>query len=135
MNKKSRFPFRYCTFACMRLLFFTFLLFCLACDNPKPASSRIDKIAQAFCECTGPLVALNQEAANLASDTTAQANFQEKLKQIQEAYNNAKECSGTVVAQYGQLKKEEFPLVEKALAGKCPDLATQRDLLREMLGE
>ena len=94
----------------MRLLIFTSLLFCLACEDPKPALSRIDKIAQAFCECTGPLVALNQEAAKLASDTTAQTNFQEKLKQIQAAYNSAKECSGTVIAQYGKLKKEEFPL-------------------------
>lgn len=119
----------------MRLLFFLVLTLCFGCDNNPPAETRIDKIAQAFCECTGPLAALNRQAAEMAADTTAQVGFQNNLKKIQEEYNRAKECSATVVAQFGKLKKEEFAQVEKALAGKCPDLATQRDLLREMLGE
>jgi hypothetical protein len=119
----------------MRLPLFLLVLFCFGCDDNPPKETRIDKIAQAFCECTGPLVALNQQAAKLAADTTAEVSFQENLKKIQEEYNRAKECSATVVAQFGKLKKEEFAQVEKALAGKCPDLATQRDLLREMLGE
>ena len=118
----------------MRLLLIIVLLSSWGCGNP-PADTRIDKIAQAFCECTGPLVALNQQTARLAADTTAQPGFQENLRKIQEEYNRAKECSSTVIGQFGRLKKEEFALVEKALAGKCPDLATQRDLLREMLGE
>jgi hypothetical protein len=119
----------------MRLLILSVLFFTCGCGDPAPADTRIDKIAQAFCECTGPLVALNQQAARLAADTTAQTGFQENLRKIQEEYNRAKECSATVIGQFGRLKKEEFALVEKALVGKCPDLATQRDLLREMLGE
>ncbi len=122
------------TFADMRLLLLTVLLLSWGCDDP-PADTRIDRIAKAFCECTGPLVALNQQTARLAADTTAQVGFQENLRKIQEEYNRAKECSATIIGQFGRLKKEEFALVEKALSGKCPDLATQRDLLREMLGE
>jgi len=118
----------------MRLLLLTVLLLAWGCDNP-PADTRIDRIAKAFCECTGPLVALNQQAARLAADTTAQVGFQENLRKIQDEYNRAKECSATIIGQFGRLKKEEFAFVEKALSGKCPDLATQRDLLREMLGE
>lgn len=113
-----------------------FLLFVLTgCIDPAPKETRYDKIASAFCECTAPLVELNRQTAQMATDTMAQVKFQENLKKIQEEYLRAKECSATVVAQYGQLKKEEFGQVEKALAGKCPDLATQRDLLQEMLGE
>ncbi len=119
----------------MRPLIVVVLFLILGCGNPSPADTRMDKIAQAFCECTGPLVALNQQTARLAADTTAQPGFQENLRKIQEEYNRAKECSATIIGQFGRLKKEEFALVEKALAGKCPDLATQRDLLREMLGE
>lgn len=122
------------TFFDMRLFMLTVLLLAYGCDDP-PADTRIDRIAQAFCECTGPLVALNQQTARLAADTTAQVGFKENLQKIQEEYNRAKECSATVIGQFGRLKKEEFALVEKALSGKCPDLATQRDLLREMLGE
>ncbi len=118
----------------MRLLLFSFFLSVWSCGNP-PADTRIDKIAQAFCECTGPLVALNQQTAYLAADTTAEADFQENLRKIQEEYNRAKECSATIIGQFGRLKKEEFAEVEKVLQVKCPGLAKQRDLLREMLGE
>lgn len=118
-----------------RLPLFFLMLLLPGCDETPPPETRYDKIARAFCECTAPLVELNRQTAQLAADTLAQVKFQENLKKIQEEYLRAKECSSTVVGQFGQLKKEEFPLVEKSLAGKCPDLATQRDLLREMLGE
>lgn len=118
----------------MRLFLLSFFLLACSCDNP-PAETRIDKIAQAFCECTGSLVALNQQTAHLATDTTAQANFQKNLRKIQEEYNHAKECSTTIIGQFGRLKKEEFAEVEKSLQVKCPELSKQRDLLREMIGE
>lgn len=119
----------------MRLFLLFVLLLCLGCDETPPPETRFDKIARAFCECTGPLVELNRQTAQLASDTTAQVRFQENLQKIQEEYLRAKECSATIIGQFGQLKKEEFALVEKSLTGKCPDPATQRDLMREMLGE
>ena len=105
----------------------------VAACHTAPPESRYDKMASGFCECTAQLAALNKEAAAMANDTTGKAAA--IFQQMQTEYNKAKECSATVVAQFGRLKKEEIPLVEKALAGKCPDLATQRDLLVEMLGE
>jgi hypothetical protein len=103
-----------------------------ACINPTP-ESRYDKIAAGFCECTNQLVALNKEAVAMADDTTGKAR--EIFKQMQVEYIKAQECSATIVAQFGKLKTAEFPQLEKAMVGKCPDLATQRDLLVEMLGE
>lgn len=90
-------------------------------------------MADGFCECTMQLAALNQEAVKLADDTTGKA--QEVFQKMQVEYRKAKDCSATIVAQYGRIKNEDIPAMTKSLEGKCPDLATQRDLLREMLGE
>jgi hypothetical protein len=103
-----------------------------ACEGPKP-ENRYDKIATGFCECTSQLVALNKGAIALAADTSGNAAL--VFKQMEAEYNNARACSATILLQYGRLKKEEFAEVEKAMQGKCPDLALQKDLLREMLGE
>jgi len=103
-----------------------------ACNTPPP-ESRYDKIAAGFCECTAQLAALNKEAVAIADDTTGKAA--PIFRQMEAEYNKARECSATIVAQFGKLKKAEFPLLEKSLSGRCPDLATQRDLMMEMLGE
>jgi hypothetical protein len=107
-------------------------LFSVACEGPKP-ENKYDKIATGFCECTSQLVALNKGAIALAADTSGNAAL--LFKQMEMEYNKAKECSASIIAQYGKLKKEEFAEVEKAMVGKCPDMALQKDLLREMLGE
>lgn len=107
-------------------------LVCSACNTPPP-ENRYDKIAAGFCECTAQLAALNKEAVALADDTTGKAA--PVFRQMETEYNKARECSATIVAQFGKLKKDEFPQLEKSLAGRCPDLATQRDLMIEMLGE
>jgi hypothetical protein len=107
-------------------------LFLLACNTPPPVN-RFDKMAEGFCECTAQLAALNQQAVKLAEDTTGKAAV--IFHQMQEEYGKAKDCSASIVSQFGKLKKEEMPQMIKALSGKCPDLATQGDLLQEMLGE
>lgn len=104
-----------------------------ACKNAAPPESRYDKIATGFCECTAQLVELNKKAVTLAADSTGQAV--QMFKQMETEYNKARECSATIIGQFGKLKKEEFDAVEKAMAGKCPDLNLQKELLREMLGE
>jgi hypothetical protein len=109
------------------------LLFLGNCASPPPAS-RMEKLAGAYCECLQTLVALNREMEPLVgSDTSGQTIVY--FQQLQEAYDEAKACSATLIGQFGKLKSEEYPEMERLLAGKCPELASQRDLLREMLGE
>lgn len=107
-----------------------------ACGNDAPPPmSRTEKIATAYCECTAQLAELNKKIATLAADTAAAKDMRAYFSQIQEEYQRAKDCSATIVGQFGKLKEEDFAGVEKALQSKCPDLTEQRDLLREMLGE
>lgn len=118
----------------MRFLLTFAILFIWACaDTPK--MSRFEKIAKAYCECTGELAAMNEKAAMLASDTNAVATFQEHLKQIQMEYDSAKLCTAIIVAEFGKLKPAELDSVKSALATQCTNLTEQGDLLQEMLGE
>ena len=115
----------------MRTPLLLLLLTCLfACEN-KPPESRFDKVASAYCECTLQLVALNQKAQSAAADTSQSIDFQT----MQAEYEKSKECAATLVTRFGKLKPTEIAEVEKSLALKCPDLAAQRDLLRELMGE
>jgi hypothetical protein len=116
-----------------KLIFATLIAAVIFACKSKPPESRFDKIAQGFCECTTQLAALNQEAVKLADDTTGKAL--DIFRSMQVEYHKAKDCTATIVAQYGKIKKEDIPAITKSLEGKCPDLATQRDLLKEMLGE
>lgn len=118
----------------MRLLFPLAFLSIAGCIS-QPAESRFEKIAKAYCECTGELAAMNEKAALLASDTNAVTAFQQQLKQIQVEYDSAKSCTAIIVAQFGKLKPAELDSVKTAMAGKCANIAEQGDLLQEMLGE
>lgn len=106
-----------------------------ACQNQQPPATKAEKIASAFCECTAQLAALNKETAALAADTIAGKDLRPQFLKLQEEYQRAKDCSATVISKFGKLQEEDFKAVEAALAGKCPDMAEQRDLLRELLGE
>jgi hypothetical protein len=118
----------------MRFVLISCLILSLsACETSAPKESRIDKMATGFCECTAQLAALNKQAVQLAADTSG--NAAAIFKQMQAEYKTAKDCSASIISQYGKLKKEELATMEKALAGKCAELSSQRDLLREMLGE
>ena len=88
-------------------------------------------MASAYCECTLQLVALNQKAQSAAADTSQSIDFQT----MQAEYEKSKECAATLVTRFGKLKPTEIAEVQKSLALKCPDLAAQRDLLRELRGE
>lgn len=118
----------------MRCLLLLAVLLFWACGN-EPTESRFDKIAKAYCECTGALAAMNEQAAALAADTNAVASFQERLKQIQMEYDSAKLCAANIIAEYGKLKPAEIDSVKTAMSAKCANLHEQGDLLQEMLGE
>ena len=109
------------------------LLF-FGCQGQEPAS-RYEKIGRAYCECTGSLAALNEQAAALSHQADQKANFQEQLKQIQTEYESAKTCTATIIAQYGKLNAADLDSVKMALTGKCVNTPEQADLLKEMLGE
>lgn len=105
------------------------------CEPQAPAESRSAKIAAAYCECAAKLADLNQKVASLAADTTKKADLIEYFRKMELEYTKARECSATVVAQYGHLKPEELEAVDQVLQQKCPALAGHRDQLRELLGE
>ena len=106
-----------------------------SCNDNNAAQKRYDKIASAYCECMTPLAALNQKGPALLADTTRKNEQTAYFQQVQDEYNKAKECAGSIVGQFGHLKPEELNAVEKTLSGRCPAMAGQRDLLQEMLGE
>jgi len=118
----------------MRPFFLFLVCFAISCEN-QPKESRFEKIARAYCECTGKLASMNEQAATLARDTNAVDAFRERLQQIQAEYDTAKACSATIVLQFGKLKTAELDSVRVVLADKCANLAEQGDLLQEMLGE
>lgn len=118
----------------MRPILLFAIISVFGCEN-QPVESRFDKIAKAYCECTGDLAAMNEQAAALAADTNAVMSFQERLKAIQMEYDSARLCTATIIAQFGKLKSAELDSVRTALAGKCANTAEQGDLLQEMLGE
>ena len=70
---------------------------------------------------------MNQQAAK----TPGKADF----KALEAEYQRSKECLATVTNHFGKLKTGELAQLEKQLQPKCPNLAAQHDLLRELLGE
>lgn len=118
----------------LRTIIFTAVILFSGCFTPSE-SSRYDKIADQYCACTTKLAALNQQVMTEHQDSVAQEAFHNKLQEIQEEYANVRDCSAAIIAQFGALQEADYPEIEKKLALKCPELAQQRDLLREMLGE
>jgi len=110
------------------------LLFLSGCFS-QPEVSRYDKITDSYCACTARLIALNQQAAKGQKEGVSQEIFQKNLQEIQDEYINVRDCSASIIAQFGALHEADYPEVEKRLTAKCPELAQQRDLLQEMLGE
>jgi hypothetical protein len=118
----------------MRLIVLLAVFLIFGCEN-QPQESRFEKIARVYCECTGKLASLNEQAATLARDTNAVEAFRERLRQIQTEYDSAKSCTATIVAEFGKLDAAELDSVKNVLGNKCVNLAEQSDLLQEMLGE
>ncbi len=90
-----------------------------------PAESRFAQLSKGCCECTARLLELNQQVA--------QAPEKADFKALETEYQRTKECLTTVTNHLGQLKAEELPQLEKQLQTACPGLATQRELLQELL--
>lgn len=111
-------------------LCFALLLFLGSCQCTAPAENRYAKIASTYCDCTTQLAELNKKAA-LAPKSELNAYFQ----QIQAEYSKAKECTASIVSQFGRLQAAELDSVNALLNTQCPELAGQRDLLQEMLGK
>lgn len=106
-----------------------------ACQEPKPEPSRQERIADTFCQCTQQLLALNKEAEGMLQDTSKTRLLQEQMRIIQDAYQSARDCAGNIIARHGKITNSDLPLLQTALSGKCPELANQTDLIRELLGE
>lgn len=98
-----------------------FFIILFSCEN-EASETRPDRIAKNICQCSASLLALNKAAAVI--DTGA-IDFEG----IQTAFEKAKTC---IADQH--LKAEDLPEVRKSLATKCPELATETDLLSELLG-
>ena len=104
------------------------------CVETKPVN-RYERIAKAYCECTFEIAQINREMEELSNDSTKRAEMLAHFQKLEQAYTKARECSATVISQFGKLKREEFPKIEQHLSTLCPDLVNQQDLLQELLGE
>lgn len=125
-----------------RLVPLAFLaLLLIRCNNenaPGKASdtrTRYDKIATAYCECTTSLAVINAEAQALADDTTQTEQLAAFFQKMQAEYGKAKECSASIIGEFGHLDTKSLDSLQQVLKTACPELAENRDLLREMLGE
>ena len=103
----------------------------LGCIEPagKP-QSRFEKIADGYCECTALLAVINKQA-----DTAARSRMGEYFKKMQEEYYRAKDCTATIIGQFGHLSAAELDTVNMLLKTRCPELADKREQLQELLGE
>ncbi len=109
------------------LLYACFALLSFVSCQPVTTENRLEQMAKGCCECTTHLLELNQQ--------TAQPPENVDFKVLEAEYQRTKDCLGTVTTHFGKLKKEELAQLEKQLQTKCPNLAAQHDLLRELLGE
>lgn len=102
------------------------LVLLVACQPPV-TDNRMEQMAKDCCECTSALLELNQRAAQ----APAEADF----KALEAEYQRTRTCLATVTSNFGKLKTEELTALKIHLQPKCPNLAGQHELLREMLGE
>lgn len=100
------------------------------CDFAPSGGNRYEKMSTAYCECTAHLAALNRQAEAARPD-----QLMGYFQKMQSEYTKAKECTATIVGQFGRLKTAEMDTLNRYLQTKCPELADHRDLLQEMLGE
>ncbi len=103
------------------------VLLLAACQSPAP-SSRFSSIADAYCECTAMLARLNR-----ATDTLEHSRLPQQFRQIEKAFEQARECMAATIGQYGLLKAAELDSLTPLLQQRCPEVAQQRDLLEELL--
>ncbi len=99
----------------------------LAACQPPAADNRMEQMAKGCCECTAALLQLNQQAAR----EPAEADF----KALEAEDQRTRTCLTTVTTHFGKLKADELTALKQHLQPKCPSLAGQHELLREMLGE
>ncbi|MCB0531750.1 MAG: hypothetical protein H6574_24515 [Lewinellaceae bacterium] len=106
------------------------LLTFTACIDEKAPKGRYEKIATAYCECTAQLAALNREA-----QAAGPGKLNSFFKKMESEYSKAKECTATVIGQFGHLNGAELDSVNILLKTQCPDLADKREQLQELLGK
>jgi hypothetical protein len=106
----------------MRYLLFLWILSCFACDPPVKPLSETEQMAKSLCACTEQLLALNQQTQT-SSDSLA-------FRQIAEEYEKARAC----IQKIG-LPQTSLTTLEPTLSTHCPALATQKDLLTELLAD
>ncbi|MCS6928822.1 MAG: hypothetical protein NZM43_04920 [Saprospiraceae bacterium] len=112
----------------MRFGWFFIGILVWSCGNSSPG--RYAQIANVYCECTQPLVRLNR-----AADSAKHTHQLHYLQQIEVAYKHARECLTPVVHEYGLLQSSELDTLMLHLQEYCPEVAQQRDLLQDLLGE
>jgi hypothetical protein len=94
------------------------------------AQNRFETIASAYCECTAQLVVINKEA-----DAADRDHLGAYFQKMQTEYYKVKDCTATIIGQFGHLNPAELDSVNMFLKTKCPDLADKREQLQELLGE
>jgi hypothetical protein len=106
-----------------------------ACDDGDTPEKRLAQIGQAYCTCSAPLAALDQEAAVLAADTTKQVEFAAKLEAMQAEYTRLQQCLAPLLADYGRLTADQIKQLEQDFAKHCPNRKPQHEQLVELLGQ
>ena len=116
------------------LLFFLAINACI-----EPPEVRYEKMAAGWCDCTAPMVELNEQAQKLMADRDTSAAHQLKIAEIfrkmEEAEIGATSCSTILRDKYGAVKTDEWLAAEPFFWKKCPKMLGQVEKLHGMLGE
>ena len=101
-----------------------------ACNSDNTESARLDRIATGYCECATPLYELDQEARAVKDSADLLAAVLEKM---QSAYDKTNTCLVPVIQANGNLSLEKMGGFQAVLKQKCPELAENKELIRELL--
>jgi hypothetical protein len=101
---------------CLLLLLLSFF----ACQTQQQ-ETRVERMAKSICGCSSELLHLNK----LAAGTTDDIDFEG----IQTAFEKTKSCIANQ-----RMKPEDISTVRKTLEIQCPELAAEKNLLDELLG-
>jgi ribosomal protein S18 len=101
-----------------------------ACETKTPTNKKTFRISSAYCECAATLGEMDKMARTIPDSLPA---FGEHLERMQQEYDKTYLCLTPVLTEMGKVQPSEITALQAEIKTKCPDLAGNTDLLKELL--
>ena len=101
-----------------------------ACETKTPTDKKTFRISAAYCECAATLGEMDKKVRTIPDTLPA---FTQHLEQMQQEYDKAFLCLTPVLSEMGKVQPSEITALQAEIKTKCPDLAGNTDLLKELL--